>query len=130
MSDGVDEAVVLLIAANFADQEDGVENESGDDGAEEDDAEKDFDAFAPVEDDPAAADGEGDGSQNDAEAEEESNRLATAGDAHRKIVAGRGDGVRFEDSLASVSGRSLAHAEAWAPIHCISTGEGADPRGG
>ena len=51
--DGVDEAVVLFVAADFADQEDGVEDQAGDDGDEENNAEEKQYAFAPVEDDPA-----------------------------------------------------------------------------
>ena len=63
MGDGVDEAVVLLVATNLADQKDGIEDEAGDDRAKKDDTEENFDALAPVEDDPAAADGEGDRGQ-------------------------------------------------------------------
>ncbi len=37
---GVDEAVVLFVAADFADEEDGVENHSGDDRGEKNHAEK------------------------------------------------------------------------------------------
>src|ERR1019366_7595281 len=95
VSNGIDEAVVLLVAPDFAHQKDGIENESGDNGAKEDDAENDFDAFAPVEDDPAAAHGKGDRSQNHSEAEEERNRFAPAGNSHRKIVAGWQTGVRW-----------------------------------
>ena len=40
MGDRVDEAVVLLVAANFADQKNRIENEAGDDGAKENDAQK------------------------------------------------------------------------------------------
>src|SRR5690348_6690931 len=55
MGDRVDEAVMLLVAANFADEKNRIEDEAGDDGAKKNDAEKNFDALAPVEDDPAAA---------------------------------------------------------------------------
>src|SRR5579859_2294823 len=83
----VDEAVVLLIAANLADQKNCIEDEPGDDGAEKDNAEKDLDAFTPVEDDPSAANGEGKRRQAHAERQEERNRFAPAGDPHREIVA-------------------------------------------
>ena len=75
MGDGVDEAVVLLVAANFAHQKDRIEDEAGDDGAEKDDAEENLDAFAPVEDDPAAADRNGHRGQANAKREKEVNRF-------------------------------------------------------
>src|SRR6266481_4722209 len=55
MGDRVDEAVMLLVAANFTDEENRIEDEAGDDGAKKNDAKKNFDALAPVEDDPSAA---------------------------------------------------------------------------
>jgi hypothetical protein len=94
----VDEAAVLLVAPNFADQKDRVEHQAGDDGAEKDDAKKDLQTFAPVEDDPAAAHGSGDRRKDDTEGQEERNRFAPAGDSHREIVAGRGKGVRCQPS--------------------------------
>src|ERR1035438_5739466 len=78
MGDGVDEAVMLLVAANFADQKDRIEDEAGYYGSEKNDAEKNFDALAPVEDDPAAADREGHRRQQNAEREEKINSLLTA----------------------------------------------------
>ena len=39
MGDGVEEGVLALVAADFADQEDGVEDDAGDEQGEEDDAE-------------------------------------------------------------------------------------------
>src|SRR5258708_16714457 len=56
MSDRVDETVVLLVATNFTDEKNRIEDEAGDDGAKKKDAKKNFDALAPVEDDPPAAD--------------------------------------------------------------------------
>src|SRR5208282_3964463 len=96
VSNRVDEAVVLLVAANFADQKNRIEDKPGYYGPEKNDAEKNFDACAPVEDDPSAADGKGYGRQADAQREEEVNRLLPANDAHREIVAGRGEGVRWK----------------------------------
>ena len=94
MGDGVDEAVVLLVAADFADQKNRIEDEAGDDGAKKNDAQKDLDALAPVEDDPAAADRTGQRRQANAQREEKINRLLPADDAHREIVAGQVSGVR------------------------------------
>src|SRR6185437_11770761 len=47
VGDGIDEAVMLLVAANLADQKTGVENEAGGDSAEKDDAEKDLNVVLP-----------------------------------------------------------------------------------
>ena len=39
MGDGVEEGVLALVAADFADEEDGVEDDAGDEERKEDDAE-------------------------------------------------------------------------------------------
>ena len=57
MSDGVDETVVLLVAANFADQKTGIKNKAGGDCAKKDDAEKNFKIMLPIQNDPAETDG-------------------------------------------------------------------------
>src|ERR1700688_1153203 len=95
MSDRVDEAVMLLVAANFADEKNRIEDEASDYGAKKNDAEKNFDAFAPVEDDPAAADRERQCREANAKREEKINCFLAADDAHRKIVAGWGESVRW-----------------------------------
>jgi len=46
---------MLLVTPNFADQENRIEHEPGDNGAKENDAKKYFNTRAPVEDDPPAA---------------------------------------------------------------------------
>ena len=94
VSNGIDEAVMLLIPANLADQKDRVQDEPGDDGAEKDDAQEDLDAFTPVEDDPAAAHRKSHRREADAEGQEECNRFAPAGNPHRGIVMGQQAGVR------------------------------------
>ena len=58
------------------------------------DAEKNFDALTPVEDDPPAADRERHRRQANAQREEEINRFLPADDPHREIVAGQVAGVR------------------------------------
>jgi len=85
---------VLLVAANFADQKNRIEDESGDDRAKKNDAQKNPDALAPVEDDPSAADGKGHRRQEDSQREEKVDGFLAADDTHRKIVAGQGAGVR------------------------------------
>src|SRR4029077_12736846 len=53
VGDGIDEAVVLLVAANFTHQETGVHDKPGDQQGKENYAQEKQDPFAPVEDDPA-----------------------------------------------------------------------------
>ena len=52
MGDRVEEAVLLLVAAYFAYQKDRVENDAGDDEAEENHAQNERHDLAPVENDP------------------------------------------------------------------------------
>ena len=82
MGDGVDEAVVLFVAADFAHQEDSVQDHSGDDGCEKDYAEKQQHAFAPVEDGPANGEGDGQSHQGAAQHDEEGDRFSAAWDVH------------------------------------------------
>src|SRR6267143_521169 len=96
MGDRVDETVMLLVPANFTDKKNRIENEAGDDGAKKNDAEKNFDALAPVEDDPAAANRERHRRQANAQREEEINRFLPADNPHRRIVAGGRTGVRCQ----------------------------------
>ncbi len=90
MGDSVDEAIVLFVASNFADQKNRIEDEAGHYGAKKNDAEKNFDALAPVEDDPAAADRKRHRRQANAQREEEINRFLPTDDPHREIVKGQG----------------------------------------
>src|SRR3981081_584133 len=94
MGDRIDETVMLLVAANFADKKNRIEDEAGDDGAKKNDAEKNFNALAPVEDDPTAADRDRHRRHANAQREEEINRFLPADDPHRRIVAGGRTGVR------------------------------------
>src|ERR1700693_2866596 len=104
MGDRIDETVMLLVAANFADEKNRIEDEAGDDGAKKNDAEKNFDTFAPVEDDPAAADRKRHRRQANAQREEKINRFLPADDPHREIVAGGRTGVRCQVAGARCQG--------------------------
>ena len=53
MRDGVEEAVLLLISPDFADEKDRVDDEPGNEHTEEDDAEDERNDLPPVKDDPA-----------------------------------------------------------------------------
>ena len=57
MGNGIDKAVVLLAAPQFAHQKNRVDDHARNDQREKDDAEKQQHAFAPVEDDPADVEG-------------------------------------------------------------------------
>ncbi len=59
MGDGVEEGVLALVAAEFADEEDGVEHDAGGEDGEDDDAEDEQDEAALVEDDPGDVEGDG-----------------------------------------------------------------------
>src|SRR5271165_694457 len=106
MRNRIDKAVVLLVAANFTDQKNRIQDKASDDGGEKNDAEKNFDALAPVENDPSAAHGERHRRQANAQREEGINGLLPADDAHKEIVAGRGEGVRSQafSEVMSVTG--------------------------
>ena len=81
MGDGVEEGVLTLVAANLADEEDGVEDDAGDEGSEEEDAEDGEGDGALVEEEPGALrDGEAD--EDRAEGDEEGDGSAAACDVH------------------------------------------------
>ena len=52
MGDGVEEGVLALVAADLADEEDGVEDDAGDEGGEEEDAEDGEGDGALIEEEP------------------------------------------------------------------------------
>jgi len=82
VGDRVDEGIVLFVPAHFPHQEDGVQHDAGNDDEEEDDAEDEKEAFAPVEQDPA--DVERHGSRDQARAEDDRGRdPLTAADRHK-----------------------------------------------
>jgi len=86
MGNGINEAVVLFVAAYFADEKAGVEDQAGNDGAEENHAQHDFYVLLPVEDDPTEANRNRSGRQQDAERQKETN-LAAPGNPHTAILA-------------------------------------------
>jgi NAD-dependent dihydropyrimidine dehydrogenase PreA subunit len=82
MSNGIDEAVVLLAAAQLAHQETGVDNHSGNNEGKEDDTEKQQNTQAPVEDDPSRTERDGQRHQAYAQANEKDDGSTPAGDPH------------------------------------------------
>src|SRR5689334_22002150 len=99
VSDGVDETVMLLVAADFTNQEAGVQDDAGGDGGEENEGQKNLNIGAPVQNNPSATDSDGDPGQDDAQGEEEEDRFAATSDAHpRKFY------TREEASLKTKAG--------------------------
>src|SRR5215469_16223418 len=86
VSDRIDETVVLLVSPDFANQKTGIEDQTGDDGAKEEDAQQNFDAFLPVDNDPAEADGNR-GYREKGSQREKKGDLAPPGNAHGRILA-------------------------------------------
>ena len=80
--DGVDEAVVLLIASDLPDKVDGVEDQSRNDEEEECDSQHQHGNLPPVEDDPADVEGDGEDNQTDPEDGEEIDRFPIARGRH------------------------------------------------
>ena len=80
--DRVQEAVLLLIAADFAHKKNGIQNHARDDHEEEDDAENQRHHLAPVEHDPGDVEKNGQSHQAGAQRDEECHRLGPAGDTH------------------------------------------------
>jgi hypothetical protein len=82
VGDGVEEGVLTLVAADLADQEDGVEDDAGDEGCEEDDADdEDGDVFLAL-DDPGDVEGDGEAGEQYAEGDEEGDCSAASVDVH------------------------------------------------
>ena len=81
MGDGVEEGVLTLVAADLADEEDGVEDDAGDEEREENDAEDGEGDGALVEEDPSAL-GDGEANEEDAEGDEGGDGSAASVDVH------------------------------------------------
>src|SRR5438874_8690794 len=77
---------MLLVAAYFANQETGVQDQAGHDGTEKNYAQNNFNVLLPVENDPPKTHGNRSERQTDREGQEE-NDLAASGHAHTAILA-------------------------------------------
>lgn len=86
VSNGIDKAIVLFVAANFANQKSGVEYEAGSDRAKKDDPEKNLNIMLPIQNDPAEADGNCNRGQHHPERKKE-NEFAAPAYAHAEILA-------------------------------------------
>jgi hypothetical protein len=90
VGDGVEEGVLTFVAADFADEEDGVEDDSGDDEREEDGAEDGEGDGTLVADDPANIESDEAADDKRAEGDEKSDGSASSGNVHdwRKYSGG------------------------------------------
>ena len=81
VGDGVDEGVVLLVAADFEHEEDGVDDQAGDDQAERDDAEDEDSQRRSLggDDDPADVQRDRRRDEQNAEGDEKRDRLLPPG---------------------------------------------------
>ena len=100
VGDGIDEAVMLLVAANFTHQKTGVHDQPGDQQGEEDYAQEKQDSFAPVENDPADIQPDRQQDQANAQHDEKSDSPAAAADGHGRILP-RGEGKCVGRTLLS-----------------------------
>ena len=82
VGDGVEEGVLALVAADLADEEDGVEYDAGDEGGEENDAEDGKGDSALVEDDPGDVEVMVRPTRSSAEGDEEGDGSAASSDVH------------------------------------------------
>jgi hypothetical protein len=82
VGDRIEEGVLTLVAADLADQEDGVEDDAGDEDGEENDADdEDGDALLVV-DDVGDVEGDSDADEEDAQGDEGGDGSAASGDVH------------------------------------------------
>src|SRR5688572_1703895 len=105
MRNGVDESIVLLIAAYFPNQKRRVEDESGNNQQEKNDSQYQQRDLARVEQDPADIQRNGQRHQGSTQRNEESYRFAPTTNCHGPIVAERSVAGRGRWGLAVVSGR-------------------------
>ena len=82
VGDGFEEGVLALVAADFADEEDGVDNDAGDEDGEEDDAEEVDGEAAAVVVDPGDVEDDGERGETHAERDEKRSGSAAPGEIH------------------------------------------------
>ena len=86
VGDRVEEAILLFISVDFANEENGVYDESRNDQSEKDDAEYEWDELSPVEDDPRDVKRHRQSNQAGAQGHEERDLLGTTGNVHHGTV--------------------------------------------
>ena len=87
VGDGIDEGVVLFVAADFAHQKDRIQHDAAADHQHQQDAQDQQDAVPPVQQDIADVENQQDGDQPDAERDMPGNRSAASGEFHDSRLA-------------------------------------------
>ena len=82
VGDGVDEGILALVAADFANQEDGVENDAGHQQAKQEDAEDEREDAAFVQDDVIDVQIDGDADEDRPQGDRKGDGAAASGDVH------------------------------------------------
>jgi hypothetical protein len=82
VGDGVEEGVLAFVAADLADQKDGVEDNTGDEERKEDDAENGERDGSLVEDDPTNIECDGNADEEDAQCDEGGDGSAASCNVH------------------------------------------------
>jgi hypothetical protein len=98
VGDGVEEGVLTLVAADLADEEDGVEHDAGDESREEDDAKNEKgDGALAADDDPADVERDGETDEENAEGDKEGDGSTASGDVHgvERSIATQKAGAAF-----------------------------------
>jgi len=98
VGNGVEEGVLTLIAADLADEEDGVEHDAGDESREEDDAKNEKgDGALAADDDPADVERDGETDEENAEGDKEGDGSTASGDVHgvERSIATQKAGAAF-----------------------------------
>src|SRR5581483_10934761 len=117
MRHGIDERFLLLIPADFADQEDGIQNHTADQHRSQNDAQEQQDIAAPAQENPADVDQDDNGNQARAEGDEKSDRLPAAGNYHVSSLreeCGSAPLPGYAASRAAAASRRLATRTAFA----------------
>ncbi len=84
VGDGIEKAVVALVALDLTHQKYGVQNQTGDQQQEEENADDQQDHAAPVDDDPGDVEGDGNRDQAGAESDGKNDRISASGDTHTR----------------------------------------------
>src|SRR5271169_3449391 len=98
MGDGVQEAVLLLVSPDLADEKDGVYDQPCDQYAEENDAQHERNNLPPMKDDPTDVEYDRQGNETSPEGDEECDGLGAARDAHDVLVYARASNCRINST--------------------------------
>ena len=104
MGDGIEEAVLLLISPDLADEEDSVYDQPCDQHTEENDAEHERNNLPPMENDPTDIEYDRQGNEASPERDEERDSFGAARDAHDVLVYARASDCHISRTVKSTCG--------------------------